>query len=88
MPQPLFDGHVDYPDGTPATIPQMSKDISEFLVWCGEPHIDTKKMWGFQAITYVGIMFLGLVWGKRYVWNTIKYATMNFFQFLISICLL
>eukprot|EP00494_Astrolonche_serrata_P032037 UN32306 len=24
MPQPLYDGHVEYEDGTPATIPQMA----------------------------------------------------------------
>lgn len=72
MPQPIYDGHVEYSDGTPATIPQMAKDISEFLTWCGEPHADDKKMWAFNIFIAMGILSVSTVVHKRYVWNYIK----------------
>ena len=37
MPAPLMDEAVTYPDGTIATISQMSKDVSIFLAWAAEP---------------------------------------------------
>ena len=43
MPPPLQDGQVDYPDGTPATVSQMAKDVSVFLAWCSEPEHDDRK---------------------------------------------
>lgn len=30
MPKPLYDGMMDYPDGTPSSVPQMAYDVSEF----------------------------------------------------------
>jgi len=74
MPQPIYDDHVQYEDGTPATIPQMAKDISEFLTWCGEPHADTKKMWFFQALGALTVMSLVTTWATRYTWNVVKTA--------------
>ena len=72
MPQPIYDGHVEYPDGTPATIPQMAKDVSEFFVWCGEPHADLKKMWAFNVFIALGILSFTILTNKRYIWNYIK----------------
>jgi ubiquinol-cytochrome c reductase cytochrome c1 subunit len=31
MPRPLYDGMIEYDDGTPASTPQMAYDVSEFL---------------------------------------------------------
>ena len=31
MPRPLYDGMMEYDDGTPASTPQMSYDVSEFI---------------------------------------------------------
>jgi len=72
MPQPLYDEHVTYEDGTPATIPQMAKDVCEFLVWSGEPHADDKKMWVFNIFTGLTIVFFSVLWAKRYQWNNLK----------------
>lgn len=80
MPQPIYDGHVEYEDGTPATIPQMAKDIAEFLTWCGEPHADLKKMWFFQALFAMGLLSLCITYQNRYVWNTIKTAKITWKQ--------
>ena len=40
MPQQLFEGRLDYDDDTPATVPQMAKDVVTFLKWCAEPELD------------------------------------------------
>ena len=37
MPAPLNDGQVTYIDGTPATVDQMSRDVTVFLQWASEP---------------------------------------------------
>src|SRR3990170_1721080 len=40
MPPPITaNGQVTYADGTPATVDQMSKDVSAFLVWTAEPSL-------------------------------------------------
>ncbi len=37
MPSPIYDGGVEYEDGTEANASQMSKDVSTFLAWASEP---------------------------------------------------
>lgn len=44
MPPPLSDGMIDYEDGTPATVSQMSKDVCNFLRWCAEVEYDDKRV--------------------------------------------
>ena len=36
MAAPLSDGLVEYGDGTTATVEQMSKDVTTFLMWAAE----------------------------------------------------
>lgn len=48
MEQQLFDGKVDYEDGTPATASQMAKDVSIFLSWAAEPEHDKRKKLGLK----------------------------------------
>lgn len=58
MPPPLSDGCLEYEDGTPATVCQMSKDVCNFLKWSSEPMYDDKRLifWKFAA-TWGVIMF-------------------------------
>lgn len=35
MPRQLYDGLVDYEDGTPASTPQMANDVANFLCFMG-----------------------------------------------------
>ena len=48
---------VEYGDGTEATVEQMSKDVTTFLMWTAEPHLESHvtKM-GFKAIVYLIIL--------------------------------
>jgi len=63
-----MDGIVEYADGTEATTAQMSKDVTTFLVWAAEPHLESQHRMGFKAIIYL-IILLSLVYmSKQKVW--------------------
>jgi ubiquinol-cytochrome c reductase cytochrome c1 subunit len=49
MARVLYDGLVEYEDGTPATTSQMAKDVVTFLAWSSEPELDDRKKMGMQA---------------------------------------
>ena len=68
MPPPLVDGRVDYTDGTPATLDQYAKDVTAFLMWTAEPHLEARKRIGFQVVIFL-IVFAGLLYFvKKKVW--------------------
>lgn len=67
MARVLYDGLVEYEDGTPATSSQMAKDVVEFLNWSAEPEMDQRKKMGLATIVITSTL-LGLsIWVKRYV---------------------
>ncbi|EFE34222.1 uncharacterized protein ARB_07173 [Trichophyton benhamiae CBS 112371] len=72
MARVLFDGLVEYEDGTPATTSQMAKDVTEFLNWAAEPEMDDRKKMGMKAVVLLSTLFAISVWVKRYKWATIK----------------
>ena len=54
MPPPLTaDGQVTYADGTPATVDQMSKDVSAFLVWTAEPTLEKRRQTGWPVLGFL-----------------------------------
>jgi ubiquinol-cytochrome c reductase cytochrome c1 subunit len=62
------DSRVKYTDGTPTTLDQYSKDISAFLMWAAEPHLEDRKKTGFRVMIFL-VLFAGLVFlTKRKVW--------------------
>jgi ubiquinol-cytochrome c reductase cytochrome b/c1 subunit len=71
MPNPLVDGQVEYPDGTPAKADQYAKDVSAFLMWAAEPHLESRKRIGFQVMIFL-IAFAGLMYfTKKKVWHDV-----------------
>src|SRR6478609_4461970 len=50
MPPPLTDNRVEYTDGAPMTVEQYAKDISAFLMWTAEPHLEARKRIGMQVV--------------------------------------
>ena len=67
MARVLYDGLVEYEDGTPATTSQMAKDVVEFLNWAAEPEMDERKKMGVATILVTSVLFALSVWVKRYV---------------------
>ena len=68
MPQPLQDGQITYDDGTKGTTDQYAKDVTAFLMWAAEPHMEARKRIGFQVFIFL-IVFSGLLYfTKKKVW--------------------
>lgn len=67
MARVLYDGLVEYEDGTPATTSQMAKDVVEFLNWSAEPEMDTRKKMGAKVLVISTVLFALSVWVKRHV---------------------
>jgi cytochrome c1 len=73
MPQPIADGQVKYTDGSPATIAQYSKDVTAFLMWAAEPHLNTRKAMGLQVLIYLAITAVLLWFAKRRLWARVDH---------------
>jgi ubiquinol-cytochrome c reductase cytochrome b/c1 subunit len=72
MPPPLSDGRVDYTDGAPATLDQYSKDVTAFLMWAAEPHLEQRKRMGMQVMIFL-LVFAGLLYlTKKKVWHEVE----------------
>jgi len=69
MAPPLSDGQVTYADGTRASVDQMGKDVSAFLMWAAEPHLEQRKQMGMKVLLFL-LVFTGLMYAaKRRVWR-------------------
>lgn len=72
MPEPLQNDQVSYGDGTKATKEQMAKDVTAFLAWASEPHLESRKRMGFGVLIFLaGLIFLSYRSYKK-VWADIK----------------
>ena len=71
MTAPLSDGLVKYSDGTESTTAQMAKDITTFLVWTAEPHLESQHRMGFKVIIYLIILLTLVYMSKQKVWSRI-----------------
>ena len=72
MANPLSDGLVEYADGTEATIEQMSKDVTTFLMWTAEPHLEARHQMGFKAIIYLIILTVLVYFSMKRIWSRVK----------------
>lgn len=72
MARTLFDGLVEYDDGTPATTSQMAKDVTQFLNWAAEPEHDERKKMGLQATIILSSLVLLSLVVKRQKWASLK----------------
>jgi ubiquinol-cytochrome c reductase cytochrome b/c1 subunit len=68
MPKPLSDGQVTFDDGAPATVQQYAKDISAFLMWTAEPHLEARKRTGLQVMLFLIVLSGLLYFTKKKVW--------------------
>lgn len=69
MPAPLSDDKVTYADGTKATLDQEAKDITEFLAWAAEPHLEDRNRTGVRVILFM-LALAGMMYAvKRTVWS-------------------
>jgi len=72
MPPPLQDEGVEYEDGTPATIAQQARDVTQFLCWTAEPELDTRKKSAGKYMTVLAFTVLASGLYKRWKWSPLK----------------
>jgi cytochrome c1 len=74
MPNVLSDGQVAYPKNAegqpvvPETATQYARDVSAFLVWTAEPHMETRKRMGLQVILFLIVLSGLLYYMKKRIW--------------------
>ena len=72
MANQLSDGLVEYADGTNPTVEQMSKDVTTFLMWAAEPHLESRHQMGFKAILYLIILTILVYFSMKRIWSRIE----------------
>jgi ubiquinol-cytochrome c reductase cytochrome c1 subunit len=71
MPPPITaDGQVTYADGTNATVDQMSKDVSAFLVWTAEPRLESRHRTGLAVLLFLLIATVLAYLSYKQIWAT------------------
>ena len=72
MSAPLSDDIIEYSDGTKATVEQMSKDVTTFLMWAAEPSLEARHQMGFKAIIYLIILTILVYFSMKRIWSLVK----------------
>ncbi|RIK86811.1 MAG: cytochrome c1 [Hyphomicrobiales bacterium] len=73
MPQPIFDDQVSYDDGSPTTVDQYARDVTAFLMWAAEPHLEARKRTGFNVMVFLALFGALVYLTKRKVWSKIDH---------------
>jgi len=69
MAEPISEGTVEYLDGTKATKEQIAKDVTTFLVWTADPHLEARHRMGFKVFFYLIILLTLVYFSKQKVWS-------------------
>jgi len=72
MAKPLNDGSVEYSDGTKATVSQMAQDVTAFMTWAAEPHLEKRKRIGFKTILYLLIFSILVFFSMKKIWSRVE----------------
>ena len=72
MAKPLLEGSVTYIDGTEATESQMAMDVTTFLTWASEPHLEARRQIGLKVIMYLIILTILVYLSMRRLWSRIN----------------
>ena len=70
MAPPLVDDLVEYADGTPANVENMARDITQFLAWAANPHLEERKRTGFQVLIWIAILVGLLYFATKRTWKS------------------
>ena len=68
------------PAKTPRTVPlppkklaeQMSKDVTNFLMWSAEPHLEQRHKTGFRVIAYLIILTVLVYFTMKKIWSRVE----------------
>ena len=71
MPSPLSDDLIEYTDGTSATQAQMAKDVTAFLAWAAEPHLEARHRTGTKVIIYLILLATLVYFSMKKIWSRV-----------------
>ena len=72
MAPPMSDDQVEYADGHAATVEEMSKDVSAFLMWAAEPKMMDRKNAGFVGVLFLTVLSVILYLVNKRLWAPVK----------------
>lgn len=78
MAPPLVDGVIEYPKGpdgqavVPETAEQYAKDVSAFMMWAAEPHLEQRKRIGLQVMLFLLVFGSLLFFTKKRIWSRLE----------------
>lgn len=73
MASPLSEEIVEYTDGSPMTTEQYARDVSAFMMWAAEPHLEERKKIGFRVMIFL-IVFAGMLYfTKKKLWRNVEH---------------
>ncbi|XP_071816420.1 cytochrome c1, heme protein, mitochondrial-like [Apostichopus japonicus] len=72
MAPPLYNEILEYEDGTPATLGQLTKDVCTFLRWAAEPEHDQRKRMGLKMLMIFSLLISAAYYLKRHKWTVMK----------------
>lgn len=72
MPPQLYDGAVEYMDGTDPSEHQLAEDISAFLMWTAEPKMMDRKEAGLRNFLWLGVLAVLMYFVNKKVWAPVK----------------
>ena len=71
MMNPLSDDLIEYSDGTTASVDQMSKDVTNFLTWAAEPHLEARHKTGTKVIIYLILLATLVYFSMKKLWSRV-----------------
>ena len=71
MAKPLSEGSITYSDGTNATESQMAKDVTTFLTWAAEPHLEARHKTGVRVIIFLIVLTVLVYLSMQRLWSRI-----------------
>ena len=73
MPSPLVKDQVQFADGTPATVEQMSRDVTVFLQWAAEPEMERRKSMGLKVLIFLSVFTIIFLIVKQRIWKDVSH---------------
>jgi cytochrome c1 len=73
MPAPLTPDRVTYQDGTPASVEQMATDVTAFLHWAADPHLEARNKLGMMSVGFLLVLSFLLYLAYKQVWRGEKH---------------
>jgi len=71
MMSPLSENLIEYSDGTTASVDQMAKDVTTFLTWAAEPHLEARHRTGTKVIIYLILLATLVYFSMKRLWSRV-----------------